>query len=233
VHLRLAHTSARFFAREPAPQVKLAHVGGGGVVVTVVPGVVVTVVPGVVVTVEQGPLGVVVTGGVVVTVVPGVVVTVEQGPLGVVVTGGVVVTVVPGVVVTVEQGAFTVVVTVVPGVVVTVEQGALVGGGVVVTVVTMLQHLCEQHFSSCAFPHMMTPPLGEKPAGQAYVAQVFGGWVAVVQGLGPAVGLGATGATVPQGLPASTALSKAKESNTFMTAMTPTATKKRELQEYE
>jgi len=209
----LAHASAGFLGSEPAAQVKLAQVGGGGVVVTVVPGVVVTVVPGVVVTVEQGPLGVVVTGGVVVTVVPGVVVTV-----------------VPGVVVTVEQGAL----------------GVVVGGGVVVTVVTMLQHLCEQHFSSCAFPHMMTPPLGEKPAGHAYDAQVTAGKVVVtvvqglagaavttgaavtvVQGLaGAATTTGANGATVPQGLPASTAPSKAKESNTFATAMVVTARKK-------
>merc|ERR1719199_1664209 len=94
-HLRPAQTSAGFTGSEPAGQAKLAQVGGGGVVVAVVPGVVVTV--------EQGAFGVVVTV-VTTTVVPGIVVTVEQGAFGVVVT------VVPGVVVTVEHGALGVVV---------------------------------------------------------------------------------------------------------------------------
>merc|ERR1719224_383227 len=54
-HLRLKHTAPAFWGMVPAAHVKLAQVGGGGVVVAVVAGVVVTVVAGVVVTVLCGP----------------------------------------------------------------------------------------------------------------------------------------------------------------------------------
>merc|ERR1719224_284511 len=49
-HLRLKHTAPAFWGMVPAAHVKLAQVGGGGVVVAVDAGVVVTVVAGVVVT---------------------------------------------------------------------------------------------------------------------------------------------------------------------------------------
>jgi hypothetical protein len=60
-----------------------------------------------------------------------------------------------------------------------------------------MQHLSAEQSSLFRspwwFPHKMAPALGTKFLGQAKDAQVFGAFVAVVQGLGPAVGAGAAG----------------------------------------
>jgi len=70
-----------------------------------------------------------------------------------------------------------------------------VGTGVVVTVVTILQHRCELHSGASALPQEMRSVFAAELVGQAKLAQVLG--AALVQGLdGGAVALGMVGSAV-------------------------------------
>jgi len=70
-----------------------------------------------------------------------------------------------------------------------------VGAGVVVIVVTVLQHRCELHSGPCALPQKMSAAFVTEGAGQAKLVQVLG--AAVVQGLdGSALGGADVGSAV-------------------------------------